>query len=125
MLNDQHLSTASDSCWYNDTEVNMKLRVLVQAEQQNGYEVRIPGMPGCVSHGSTVDEALKNLRTAASHWLDQAMDDLDVQVIDQDAEDQQAYSEALSIRLPTEKLKRLAATQPPPASWYDEDFTSP
>lgn len=105
----------------------MKLKVLVRPESGNGFIVRIPTLPGCASHGRTVDEALFNLKQAASSWLDEAMKDLDVQVSqDIDAEDEaEAHRQALAIKIPAEKLINLTKTHPPAASWYQEEFKRP
>lgn len=101
----------------------MKLKVLVQSDTPTGYQVHIPALPGCSSRGSTVDEALTNLRTAASHWLDEAMNDLEVEIMDA-SEDQKAFEQALTIKIPETKLKQLVKTRPPGSSWFSEEFHS-
>ena len=105
----------------------MKLKVLVQTESPQGYVVRIPSFPGCTSHGRTVAEAMENLKLAASTWLEQAMTDLDVEIKDEQnsEDDQHAMEQALAVKVPREKLARLAQSHPPPASWYQEDFQRP
>lgn len=100
----------------------MKLKVIVKVEEQAGYEAQVPSLPGCTSHGKTVNEALSNLRSAATLWLDEAMNDLDVELVQDDIE---AFEQALAIKIPVEKLKKLAKTHPPASSWYAEDFKSP
>lgn len=100
----------------------MKLKVIVKAEERAGYEAHVPSLPGCTSHGKTVTEALSNLRSAATLWLDEAMNDLDVELVQDDIE---AFGQALAIKIPVEKLKKLAKTSPPASSWYAEDFKSP
>ncbi|MFT3878827.1 MAG: type II toxin-antitoxin system HicB family antitoxin [Gemmatales bacterium] len=105
----------------------MKLKVLVRPESGNGFIVRIPTLPGFSSHGRTVDEALSNLKQAASSWLDEAMNDLDVEVSEanESEEDAEALRQALNIKIPADKLLRLAKTHPPAASWYQEEFKRP
>jgi len=102
----------------------MKLKVLVRPESGIGYSVRIPSLPGFSSHGRTVDEALSNLKQAASTWLDEAMNDLDVEVAQdfEAEEDAEALRQALAFKIPAEKLIRLTKTHPPAASWYQEEI---
>jgi len=35
-----------------------------------GYTVTIPSLPGCISEGNTFEEALKNIKEAASLYLE-------------------------------------------------------
>lgn len=105
----------------------MKLKVLVRPESNNGYVVRIPTLPGCTSHGRTIDEALVNLKEAASSWLDDALNDLDVEVSQEvdTEEDAEALRKAMAIKVPAEKLTRLVQSHPPPSSWYQEELKRP
>jgi predicted RNase H-like HicB family nuclease len=48
----------------------MKLKVLVHPAEEGGYWVEVPALPGCVSEGDSLDEALANIREAAEGWLD-------------------------------------------------------
>jgi predicted RNase H-like HicB family nuclease len=41
----------------------MKIRIVVhEAEEEGGYWVEVPAIPGCVSQGETYDDLLRNLR---------------------------------------------------------------
>jgi predicted RNase H-like HicB family nuclease len=42
----------------------MKFTVVLQPEADGGYSVVCPAVPGCVSQGDTLDEALANVREA-------------------------------------------------------------
>lgn len=42
----------------------MKLTVILQPEQGGGYSVTCPAVPGCVSQGDSLEEALANIREA-------------------------------------------------------------
>ena len=45
--------------------MGVKLRVVLeQDEEDGGYVVRCPALPGCVSQGETREEALANIREA-------------------------------------------------------------
>lgn len=50
----------------------MKLKVLVHTAEEGGYWVEAPALPGCVSEGETMEEALANIREAAEGWLEVA-----------------------------------------------------
>ncbi|HYB74808.1 MAG TPA: type II toxin-antitoxin system HicB family antitoxin [Candidatus Sulfotelmatobacter sp.] len=42
----------------------MKFLVQVEPDEDGGFVVECPALPGCVSQGETVDEALANIREA-------------------------------------------------------------
>jgi predicted RNase H-like HicB family nuclease len=51
----------------------MKLKnipVLFEEEQDGGFSVSVPSLPGCFSQGNTYEEALKNIREAISLYLE-------------------------------------------------------
>jgi len=52
----------------------MKYRVLLH-ESDEGFDVSVPGLPGCHSQGATETEALDNIRTAIAEYLS-VVDDL-------------------------------------------------
>lgn len=52
----------------------MKLKVILLPETEGGYSVAIPALPGCVSCGDTVEEAMANIREAAEGMLEAMQD---------------------------------------------------
>lgn len=42
----------------------MKLTVVLEPQEEGGYTVYAPSLPGCVSQGDTKEEALKNIKEA-------------------------------------------------------------
>jgi predicted RNase H-like HicB family nuclease len=46
----------------------MRYRVLLH-ESEEGFDVWVPGLPGCVSQGATEAEALDNIRSAIKEYL--------------------------------------------------------
>lgn len=46
----------------------MKLRVILEPSDEGGYTVYVPSLPGCISEGENVDEALVNIQEAIAHW---------------------------------------------------------
>ena len=45
-------------------------RVELVPSVEGGYVVRLPDLPGCVSQGDTVEEALEMIRDAQRGWLE-------------------------------------------------------
>ncbi len=44
--------------------IAMKFTVVLVPDEASGYSVICPAMPGCVSQGNSLDEALSNIREA-------------------------------------------------------------
>ena len=48
----------------------MKFKVLIMYDSEyEGYVVDVPELPGCMSQGKTIDEALLNIKDAIKGWL--------------------------------------------------------
>ena len=47
----------------------MKLKVVLHPEEEGGYSVEVPALPGCVTQAETLDELKANLREAIELWL--------------------------------------------------------
>jgi predicted RNase H-like HicB family nuclease len=54
----------------------MKFRVVLEPSDEGGYTVYVPALPGCISEGDTVDEAMQNIREAVELYLEPVEDDL-------------------------------------------------
>ena len=48
----------------------MKLRIILEPQEEGGYTVYIPSLPGCVSQGETVEEAMQNIKEAAEIYIE-------------------------------------------------------
>lgn len=48
----------------------MRFKVIVSRGEDFGFVVECPALPGCVSQGDTVEEALDNIREAIQAWLE-------------------------------------------------------
>ena len=53
----------------------MKFTVILEPEADGGYSVVCPALPGCVSQGDSLDEALVNIREAILLCLDVRRED--------------------------------------------------
>jgi len=54
----------------------MKLRIVLEPSEDGGYTAHVPSLPGCVSEGENVREALANIHDAISLYLEPIEDDL-------------------------------------------------
>ncbi len=54
----------------------MRIKVVLEASNEGGYTVYVPSLPGCISEGETVEEALKNIREAIELYLEPVEDEL-------------------------------------------------
>lgn len=48
----------------------MRLRVILEPSEEGGYTVTVPSLPGCISEGDSVDDALINIREAIELYLE-------------------------------------------------------
>lgn len=53
----------------------MRIKVVLEASEDGGYTVYVPSLPGCISEGDTVEEALQNIREAIELYLEPVEDD--------------------------------------------------
>jgi len=53
----------------------MKLKVVLEPSDEGGYTVFVPSLPGCISEGGSIDEALANIREAIELYLEPVEDD--------------------------------------------------
>lgn len=49
----------------------MKFKIVLEPAEEGGYTVTVPALPGCISEGDTVDDAIKNIREAIELYLDE------------------------------------------------------
>lgn len=54
----------------------MRVKVVLEVSDDGGYTVYAPSLPGCISEGETVEEALKNIREAIELYIEPVEDDL-------------------------------------------------
>jgi predicted RNase H-like HicB family nuclease len=48
----------------------MKLKVILEPSDEGGFTVCVPSLPGCVSEGDTLEEALANIEEALALYLE-------------------------------------------------------
>lgn len=48
----------------------MEIKVILEKQEEGGYAVYVPSLPGCISQGETREEALKNIKEAVELYLE-------------------------------------------------------
>jgi len=48
----------------------MVFKVVLEPSEDGGYTVTVPALPGCISEGDTVEEAMRNIREAVELYLE-------------------------------------------------------
>ena len=48
----------------------MEIEVILEPQEEGGYTIYIPSLPGCVSQGETKKKAIENIKEALSLWLE-------------------------------------------------------
>lgn len=51
--------------------------IMYWSNEDNVYIAEVPELPGCMAHGNSQTEALKNINEAMELWIDVARDNLD------------------------------------------------
>lgn len=52
------------------TPLGMKLTVVLEPQEEGGYTVHVPSLPGCISQGETKEEVMKNIKEAIELYLE-------------------------------------------------------
>lgn len=48
----------------------MVFKVVLEPSEEGGYTALVPALPGCISEGETVQEAMQNIREAVELYLE-------------------------------------------------------
>ena len=48
----------------------MEIEIILEKQEEGGYTVYVPSLPGCVSQGETKEEALANIKEAIELYLE-------------------------------------------------------
>ncbi len=54
----------------------MKVKVVLEPQEEGGYTVYVPSLPGCISQGETYEETLENIKEAIELYLELDEDEL-------------------------------------------------
>jgi predicted RNase H-like HicB family nuclease len=47
----------------------VKYTVILEPQEEGGFTVTVPALPGCISEGETVDEVIKNIKDAITGYI--------------------------------------------------------
>jgi predicted RNase H-like HicB family nuclease len=50
-------------------------QVVIYPDEPYGYYVEVPSLPGCVSQGETIEEAIENIKDAINLWIEDMIAD--------------------------------------------------
>ena len=53
----------------------MRFQVILEPSDEGGYTTYVPSLPGCISEGDSVEEALQNIQEAIELYLEPVEDD--------------------------------------------------
>lgn len=54
----------------------MKLCVVLEPSEEGGYTAHVPSLPGCISEGDSLEQAMVNIKEAVELYLETVEDDL-------------------------------------------------
>ncbi|HLC78438.1 MAG TPA: type II toxin-antitoxin system HicB family antitoxin [Candidatus Nanoarchaeia archaeon] len=54
----------------------MKIKILLEEQEEGGYTAYVPALQGCISQGETIEETLKNIKEAIELYLESDDNDL-------------------------------------------------
>lgn len=78
---------------------------VVEDHDEGGFVVSYPDLPGCITCGETIEQAIANAKDAKKAWIEAAMED-GIEIHDPDS--LESYSGQFKLRLPR-SLHRLLA----------------
>ena len=88
-----------------DYYLNLQYPVTLYPDQEGGYVAQIKDLPGCLTQGETLDEAIANIQEARELWIEtayEAGDEIPLPSTDD------TYSGKLLLRMPKSLHRRLA-----------------
>ncbi|OGO74611.1 MAG: antitoxin HicB [Chloroflexi bacterium RIFOXYC12_FULL_59_14] len=53
----------------------MRFKVILEPSEDGGYTIFVPSLPGCISEGESVEDALGNIQEAIELYLEPVEDD--------------------------------------------------
>lgn len=86
--------------------LNLPYRMeIVEDQTEGGFVVSYPDLPGCITCGSTIEEAIRNSKEAKAVWLEAALED-GIEIYEPDSLDR--YSGQFKLRIPRSLHRSLA-----------------
>lgn len=54
--------------------MNLTYKIILRKEEEGGYTVFVPSLPGCITYGENVDEAISMAKEAIELYLEELKD---------------------------------------------------
>lgn len=54
--------------------MSLSYRILIRRDQEGGYTVMVPALPGCITGGDTLEEAIENAREAVELYVESLLE---------------------------------------------------
>jgi len=54
----------------------MEIKIMLEEQDEGGFTVHVPALPGCISEGDTMEEAVRNIREAIELYLETDLNDI-------------------------------------------------
>ncbi|MBZ4687479.1 MAG: antitoxin HicB [Clostridia bacterium] len=86
--------------------LSLPYKIVLYPAEEGGYVIEIPSLPGCISQGETVQEALEMIQDAKKLWLETAIED-NIE-IPEPSKGVDEYSGKINLRMPKSLHKTLA-----------------
>jgi predicted RNase H-like HicB family nuclease len=58
-----------------EVSVSRRFTVIFEKEEEGGYHVFCPVLPGCHTQGETIDEGMRNIREAIQVYIESLVED--------------------------------------------------
>lgn len=78
---------------------------IVEDQEEGGYVVSFPDLPGCITCGETLEKAVKNAEDAKRSWIEAALED---GMLIPEPDSLEEYSGQFKLRIPRTLHKSLA-----------------
>ncbi|MFA4953393.1 MAG: type II toxin-antitoxin system HicB family antitoxin [Candidatus Pacearchaeota archaeon] len=54
----------------------MEIKIVLEPQEEGGYTVFVPSLPGCISQGETVEKCIENVKEAIELWIEPDENDI-------------------------------------------------
>jgi len=62
----------------------LSYRITLRKESEGGYTVLVPALPGCITYGKTVEEAIEMARDAINGYIESLIEDGEAIPVEED-----------------------------------------
>ena len=78
---------------------------IVEDQEEGGYVVSYPDLPGCITYGDTIEDAMNNANDAKKAWIEAALEE-GIEINEPDSIED--YSGQFKLRIPRSLHRSLA-----------------